>query len=64
MPRVTGLDLLRRLHRAGRKLPVALMTGSPSAQLTRQALQLGAVAVLEKPLTDQALFQFVGDAAG
>ena len=57
---ITGLDLLRRLRRAGRKLPVALMTGSPSAQLTRRALELGAVAVLEKPLTDQALFQFVG----
>lgn len=64
MPEMTGLDLLRRLHGAGRSLPVALMTGSPSAQLTRQALELGAVVMLEKPLTDQALFQFVGTAAG
>ena len=64
MPQVTGLELLRRLRRAGWELPVALMTGSPSAQLMRRALELGAVAVLEKPLTDQALFQFVGDATG
>ncbi|MGA3399075.1 MAG: response regulator [Acetobacteraceae bacterium] len=64
MPEMTGLDLLRRLRRAGRELPVALMTGSPSAQLMRRALELGAVVVLEKPLTDQALFQFVGDATG
>ena len=64
MPRVTGLELLRRFHEAGQRLRVALMTGSPSPQLTRQALQLGAVVVLEKPLTDQALFQFVGEATG
>jgi FixJ family two-component response regulator len=38
------------------------MTGSPSAQLMRRALELGAVVVLEKPLTDQALFQFIGAA--
>jgi FixJ family two-component response regulator len=60
MPRVTGLDLLQRLRDTGRALPVALMTGSPSAQLLRRALELGASDVLEKPLTEQALFQFVG----
>lgn len=64
MPQVTGLELLQRLRRAGRDLPVALMTGSPSAQLMRRALELGALVVLEKPLTEQALFQFVEDAAG
>jgi len=62
MPQVTGLELLRRLRRAGWELPVALMTGSPSVQLMRRALELGAVVVLEKPLTDLALFQFVGTA--
>src|ERR1700735_2169739 len=61
MPGMTGLELLRRLREAGRELAVALMTGSPSAQLRRQALELGAAAVLDKPLTDQALFQFVGN---
>ncbi|HVC61542.1 MAG TPA: response regulator [Acetobacteraceae bacterium] len=64
MPRVTGLELLQRLRCAGRAMPVALMTGSPSAQLMRRALELGAAAVLEKPLTEQALFAFVGSAAG
>jgi FixJ family two-component response regulator len=62
MPEMTGLDLLRRLRRGRPDLPVALMTGSPSAEITRQALQLGATTVLEKPLTDHALFQFLGRA--
>jgi AmiR/NasT family two-component response regulator len=38
---------------------VALMTGSPSPQLTQQALTAGASAVLDKPLAEQALFAFV-----
>jgi len=59
MPQVTGLELLRRLRQEGRCVPVALMTGSPSPQLTRQALAFGAAVVLEKPLAEQALFAFV-----
>ncbi|HTB47420.1 MAG TPA: response regulator [Acetobacteraceae bacterium] len=61
MPEMTGLELLRRLRRTRGKLPIALMTGSPSAQLSRQALELGATVVLEKPLAEQALFDFVGN---
>jgi FixJ family two-component response regulator len=60
MPQITGLELLRRLRQAGRDLPVALMTGSPSAKLAVQALELGAAVVLEKPLTAEALLRFVG----
>ena len=61
MPEMTGLELLRRLRRTRGELPIALMTGSPSAQLSRQALELGATVVLEKPLAEQALFDFVGN---
>jgi two-component system response regulator FixJ len=64
MPRVTGLDLLRRLRERGQDLPVALMTGSPSADLTRRALELGVAEVLEKPLSDDVLLRFVERAAG
>ena len=59
MPHLTGLDLLRRLHDNGQMPRVALMTGSPSEDLTRQALELGVVAVLEKPLAEESLFGFV-----
>jgi FixJ family two-component response regulator len=59
MPHLTGLDLLRRLHALGPMPRVALMTGSPSDDLTRQAMELGVVAVLEKPLAEDTLFGFV-----
>ncbi len=60
MPHLTGLDFLRRLREIGQMPRVALMTGSPSADLTRQALELGVVAVLEKPLAEETLFGFIG----
>jgi FixJ family two-component response regulator len=59
MPQLTGLQLLRYLRESGNKTPVALMTGSPSVDLTRQAHDLGAAEVLEKPLADEVLFRFV-----
>ena len=64
MPINTGLDLLHQLRQRGQGPPVALMTGSPSQELTQRALALGAAIVLEKPLSDQALFQFVGTPEG
>ncbi len=63
MPQLTGLELLRCLQEHGRQLTVALMTGSPSPELTRRARELGAQAVLEKPLNDEALLRFVAAAA-
>lgn len=64
MPNLTGLELLQQLQGSERELPVALMTGSPSPQLIRRALELGATAVLDKPLIEQALFRFLQDAIG
>jgi two-component system response regulator FixJ len=62
MPRITGLDLLQRLRDRGCKVTVGLMTGSPSPELTRRARDLGAVAVMEKPLRDDVLLDFVSGA--
>jgi two-component system response regulator FixJ len=59
MPQVTGLELLTRLRQAGAAIKVALMTGSPSADLERRARELGVVWVLEKPLSDNRLLDFV-----
>ena len=63
MPRTTGLDLLRQLRGLGNMVPVALMTGSPSIELTRLALELGVSDVMEKPLADEALFDFIARAS-
>jgi two-component system response regulator FixJ len=64
MPQVTGLDLVARIREIGSDLPIALITGSPSPELTRRASQLGMTDVLEKPLQEQALMEFVEHAVG
>ena len=63
MPDKTGLQLISCLRRRGTMLPVALITGSPSADLLRLAGELGIAQVLEKPLNDELLLQFI-DAPG
>jgi FixJ family two-component response regulator len=59
MPDKTGLQLVSCLRRRGTMLPVALITGSPSADLLRLASELGIAKVLEKPLDDEMLLQFI-----
>jgi len=62
MPELTGLQLVIRLRGRGITLPIALITGSPSPDLIRLAREQGVAAVLEKPLDDDVLLEFVGNA--
>ncbi len=59
MPGQTGLQLIDNLRSQGTRLPVALITGSPSAYLLRQAGELGVERVMEKPLDDEVLLHFL-----
>ena len=62
MPDITGLQLVTQLRAQGTALPVALITGSPSLDLIRRARELGITTVLEKPLADDVLLDFVAGA--
>jgi two-component system response regulator FixJ len=59
MPDKTGLQLVSCLRRRGITLPIALITGSPSPDLLRLAAELGIAKVMEKPLDDEVLVQFI-----
>lgn len=59
MPEQTGLQLVSQLRARGVTLPVALITGSPSADLIRLARELGVAQVMEKPLDDDLLLDFI-----
>jgi two-component system, LuxR family, response regulator FixJ len=59
MPQQTGLELLARLREDGRTLPVLLVTGSPSPEILARADALGVDRVLEKPVSDERLMEFV-----
>jgi two-component system, LuxR family, response regulator FixJ len=59
MPEQTGLQLVSRLRTQGVTLPVVLITGSPSPDLVRLAHELDVAKVLEKPLDDDMLLDFI-----
>ena len=55
MPGVTGLDLQRHLVDTPDEVPIVMITGHGSAEVRARALAAGAVAVLDKPFSDEAL---------
>jgi FixJ family two-component response regulator len=63
MPKVTGLELLAQLRAQGWCRPVLLVTGSASSEIADRASDLGVDRVLEKPVSDHLLFQFVDSLA-
>ncbi len=61
MPEMTGLQLTAKLKANGTSIPILLMTGSPSPEITAQAAQLGLSAVPEKPLRDEDILTFLDE---
>ena len=59
MPRVSGLELQRRLLAAGSSFPVIFMTGHGDVELAVQAMKDGALDFLQKPFKDQIFLDAV-----
>lgn len=55
MPRLGGLELLDRLKERGIDVPVIIYSGNADVPVTVQAMQAGAFAVIEKPLSSELL---------
>jgi two-component system response regulator FixJ len=55
MPELSGLDVHDKLLACGAQLPVIYMSGHADVPLAVQAMQKGAVTLLEKPFDDEAL---------
>ena len=59
MPLMTGLELVTRLRDGGSRVPVMLITSSPSPAIIARAAELGIERVLEKPPTEADVIGFV-----
>jgi FixJ family two-component response regulator len=59
MPGMSGLDLLRGLHRLGITTPVILITALPDKHLDDEAISLGAHCLLRKPFETSYLLDCV-----
>lgn len=55
LPKMNGLDLMRRMAMAGYRLPTILITGQGDVMLDDRARKLGAIALLDKPVEYAAL---------
>jgi DNA-binding response OmpR family regulator len=55
MPRLDGMETLRRLREQGRRVPVVIVTAHGSIPDAVAAMKLGAIDFLTKPLTPEAL---------
>ncbi len=62
MPEMTGIDLLKELRGRGCTVPTILVTGRREAMAQTQAQILGAVALLDKPISHPALFAAIAQA--
>jgi FixJ family two-component response regulator len=59
MPGIDGLELQRRLGKAGRTIPIVFLTARASDEEERQAWQAGAVNFLRKPIAKNALLDAI-----
>lgn len=63
MPRIDGLEVMRRLRVQNDHTPAILVTGYYSNSLMQQASEAGFGQVLEKPATPDALIQAINRVA-
>lgn len=59
MPGLDGFDVLARLARVGRRVPVIVLTSFPSPEVRRRALREGVTAFLEKPVDRSTLIDVI-----
>jgi FixJ family two-component response regulator len=64
MPEMSGVTVISTLATRGITIPSLLITGAHDAEIARQAETLGAMTVLEKPLSSQELLRFVAFSVG
>jgi EAL domain-containing protein (putative c-di-GMP-specific phosphodiesterase class I)/CheY-like chemotaxis protein len=63
MPRMTGVDLLTIVRAYDLDVPVLLMTGEPKLETAIEAVSLGALQYLTKPIEKDVLLAAVGKAS-
>ena len=64
MPEMSGIAVISTVASRGLTIPSLLITGAHDAEVAREAETLGAMTVLEKPLSSQELLRFVSFSVG
>ena len=64
MPDMTGIELLETLGQNGAKVPFGFVTSESTPVMRKRALEAGAMFLLSKPFTPDALEDAIGSAIG
>jgi signal transduction histidine kinase/DNA-binding response OmpR family regulator len=59
LPKVSGVDLLRRIRDISPQTQVIMMTGEPTLETASESLRLGAVDYLQKPVSKNEILKVV-----
>ncbi len=59
MPGLSGLEVQSQLAAAGSKIPIIFITAHEDEKIYNAAMELGAVAFLQKPFDDQTLLNAI-----
>jgi len=62
MPEMTGLELQRRLTQSGIEIPTIVITAYDESGMRERCKSAGAIALLAKPLQENALLAAIADA--
>jgi two-component system response regulator FixJ len=62
MPKISGLDLVKRLKGAGFSSPIILITGHGDIDMAVAAIKVGAFDFIEKPFDEARLLASIGNA--
>ncbi len=62
MPKITGIELLRKIHETSPDIPVIMMTGEPEVRSASEAVRAGAFDYLSKPITSDAIKKVIRNA--
>jgi PAS domain S-box-containing protein len=63
MPRIDGVDLLRKLHETSPNIQVVMITGEPTIDTAAEAVRAGAFDYIPKPISGDAIKKVVSRAA-
>lgn len=61
MPELSGTEVLRRMRQMGISIPVVMITAFGTVKNAVECTQLGAVAYLQKPFTENKIKQVLGE---